>query len=116
MVRNPFPYMARADVFALTSEEEGFGLVLVEAMALGLPIVATRCPGGPVDILEDGRCGVLVPPGDHHAVAQTLGELLDDESRRKELVQAGLRRAEDFSPKRIASEWMSFMTQVGGPV
>lgn len=112
MVRNPYPYMAHADAFALSSEEEGFGLVLVEAMALGLPIVATRCPGGPVEILEDGRCGVLVPLGDEHALAEAMGEILDDESRTHALVQAALQRAEEFSPSRITSQWISFMTEI----
>ena len=57
MVGNPFAFMRRADILALPSEEEGFGRVLIEAMAVGLPIVATRCPGGPVEILGDGEFG-----------------------------------------------------------
>jgi glycosyltransferase involved in cell wall biosynthesis len=112
MARNPFPYMARADVFALSSEEEGFGLVLVEAMAVGLPIVATRCPGGPGEILEDGRSGILVAPGDERELAKSLSEVLDDEYHRRELVESGLRRAEHFSPSRIAAQWLSFMRTV----
>jgi glycosyltransferase involved in cell wall biosynthesis len=109
MVRNPFPYMARADVFALSSEEEGFGLVLVEAMAIGLPIVATRCPGGPSEILEEGKCGILVSTGDEVEMANALNELLDHAELRKRLIQAGLGRAREFSPDRIADQWLAFI-------
>lgn len=111
-VHNPFSYMARADVFALSSEEEGFGLVLVEAMASGVPVVATDCPGGPSEILEEGKSGIMVPLNDVAAMAAGLTEVLEDESRGRALVAAGYRRAEDFKPERIAAEWLAFVEEI----
>ncbi len=69
---NPYAFMQRAAVFALSSRWEGFGNVLVEAAALGRPVVATDCPYGPREILGGGRYGALVPVGDAPALAQGL--------------------------------------------
>lgn len=74
---NPYAYMARAKVFALPSRYEGFGMVLVEALALGASIVSTDCPSGPREILEGGRWGRLVPVGDVDALAKALIASLD---------------------------------------
>ena len=81
---NPYGYMARADIFALSSLWEGSGNVLTEALALGVPCVSTDCPSGPREILQDGKFGPLVPVGDFKALAmaieQTLKEPLDSET------------------------------------
>ena len=74
---NPFPFMAEADVFALSSKIEGFGGVLVQAMACGTPVVSTDCPFGPSEILEDGELGRLSPVGDYRAMARSIIETLD---------------------------------------
>lgn len=66
---NPYRYIAATDVFALSSQWEGFGNVLVEALAAGIRVVATDCPSGPREILDDGRFGELVPVGDSSALA-----------------------------------------------
>jgi glycosyltransferase involved in cell wall biosynthesis len=73
---NPYPLMARAAVVALSSLREGLPTVLIEALALGRPVVATDCPTGPREILEDGRLGRLVPPGDVDALAAALEQAL----------------------------------------
>jgi glycosyltransferase involved in cell wall biosynthesis len=75
-VVNPFPYMAAADVFALSSRWEGFANVLVEALACGTPVVATDCPYGPAEILEGGRHGRLVPVRAPSALASALDAAL----------------------------------------
>ncbi len=74
---NPYGWMARASVFVLPSRSEGFGHVLVEALACGCPIVATDCPGAPAEILEGGRYGNLVPVGDAEALARAIEAALD---------------------------------------
>jgi glycosyltransferase involved in cell wall biosynthesis len=75
-ISDPYPYLAHADVFAFTSRWEGLGFVLIEALALGTPVVATDCPSGPREILEDGRYGPLVPVGDAVALADAIAATL----------------------------------------
>lgn len=69
---NPYRYMARADLFVLSSRWEGFGNVLVETLAMGTPVVSTDCPVGPREILEGGRLGPLVPMADPKALADAI--------------------------------------------
>ncbi len=75
---NPYAFMARADVFVLSSRWEGLGNVLVEALALGMRCVATDCPSGPREVLEDGRYGALVPVADVEALAGGMAKALDE--------------------------------------
>jgi glycosyltransferase involved in cell wall biosynthesis len=86
---NPFRFMKKAEVFVFSSKHEGFGNVLLEAMACGVPIVSTDCPAGPSEILEDGKWGKLVPVGDPQALATAILDTLEhaikpDYSRRLE--------------------------------
>ena len=74
---NPLAYMARAAVFVLSSTWEGFGNVLVEALACGCPVVSTDCPSGPAEILDRGRYGRLVPVGNDAAMAEAILATLD---------------------------------------
>lgn len=98
---NPYPYMRRASVFALPSITEALPLALIEAMACACPVVATDCSSGPVEILEDGRVGPLVPVNDFDALADAILETLADPPD-----EALLRdRAMDFSAARIADEY-----------
>ncbi|MEN8175416.1 MAG: glycosyltransferase [Pseudomonadota bacterium] len=100
-VTNPYAFLARADVFALSSLWEGFGNVLVESMAVGTPVVSTDCPAGPREILEEGRRGTLVPPGDPEALAQAIAHSLDHPPLPEELMTY----AERFSAERAAREY-----------
>lgn len=80
-VENPYAYMARANVFVLSSIYEGFGNVVAEAIAAGTPVVSTDCESGPAEILNKGQYGELVPVGNHEAMANaivtTLGQPTD---------------------------------------
>jgi glycosyltransferase involved in cell wall biosynthesis len=76
-VLNPYSYMARAAVLAVSSAHEGFCNVLVEAMACGCPVVSTDCPSGPAEILDHGRFGRLVPVGDDQALAAAIARTLE---------------------------------------
>ena len=100
-VDNPYAYMAKADVFALSSAWEGFGNVIVEAMACETPIVCTDCPGGPAEILDNGTYGSLVPVGDDVAMAKAIQEMLDHPTNPELLVS----RAHDFRIKKIVDQY-----------
>jgi len=88
--------IAGMDVFVLPSINEGMGRVLVMAMALGKPIVATRV-GGVAELLGDGEAGLLVPPRDPAALAEATTALLQDATRASALAEAGRRRAPRYS-------------------
>lgn len=74
---NPYPFLARAGLFVLSSAWEGSPNVLTEAMALGVPVVATDCPSGPSEILDGGRYGPLVPVGDIAGLAEAMRATLE---------------------------------------
>lgn len=93
---------AALDVACLPSHFEGMGRVVLEAMARGLPVVATRVGGIP-DLVVDGATGLLVPPGDPAALAEALGRLLGDAPLRRRLGEAGARRAAE---PRFAADTM----------
>lgn len=97
---NPWKYMARADVFVLTSRYEGFGNVLVEAMACGVPVVATRSPGTE-DIVRDGVDGFLVGHAPE-AVAASLTRVLSDAPERNRMAAAARGGADRFAQAVVA--------------
>jgi glycosyltransferase involved in cell wall biosynthesis len=100
-VADPAACYADADLFVLSSTSEGFGNVLVEAMAAGVPVVSTDAPHGPREILADGRFGALVPVGDAEALAAAMAAMLDRPTPADELG----RRAADFAIGRIADAY-----------
>lgn len=105
---DPTPFYATADLFVLSSNYEGFGNVIVEALAQGLPVVSTDCPSGPAEILENGRWGRLVPVGDAIALAEAINEALKAEHDRDALK----RRAADFVPEIAARKYLDLLLPV----
>jgi len=87
-VDNPFSWMRASQVFALSSVIEGSGNVLVEAMALGTPVVTTDCPSGPAEIVDGGRHGHLVVMRDPTALAAALDEALTQPTDKNQLMEA----------------------------
>ena len=104
-VANPLPYVTRAAAFVLSSVHEGFGNVLVEALACGTPVISTDCPHGPAEILENGAWGVLVPPGNHVALAQAF----DADLRARFSPAQSRRRAAHFSVERAAASYLALV-------
>ena len=104
-VDNPYQYIQRSSVVAVSSRWEGMINVLIEALAVGTPVVSTDCHSGPAEILEDGRFGRLVPVGDAGAFAAALEETLDNPITR-DVLQG---RADDFSVDRVLPEYLDVM-------
>lgn len=94
-----------ASIFCLSSRYEGFGLVLIEAMAFGLPIVSTACETGPRELLEDTHNAIMVPVNDHHALANALLNLISNRAEADKLARAAGEKAKLFSSERIVREW-----------
>jgi glycosyltransferase involved in cell wall biosynthesis len=102
---NPGVFLKHSDVFVLSSNWEGFGNVIVEALAAQIPVVATNCRSGPAEILEGGRYGRLVPVGDPVALSQAIEEILSG----KNCFLAAQERAQDFSPRRVARSYLEVL-------
>ncbi|HOY66899.1 MAG TPA: glycosyltransferase [Candidatus Ozemobacteraceae bacterium] len=104
--------LAAADLFVLSSRREGLPRTLLEAMAQGVPIVAADCPSGPREILLDGLCGRLVPPGDSVALSEAIREMLASPDMRRRYVEQGLARIRDFSPERVVPRWEALFARL----
>lgn len=103
--KNPFRFIAAGRAFVMSSLWEGFPLVLIEAMTCGSPVISTRCPSGPEELITDGGDGLLVPVNDENALSGAILRLLTDERLRKRIGLAGAGRAVDFSAEKIARDY-----------
>jgi glycosyltransferase involved in cell wall biosynthesis len=112
---NPYPFFRAADCFALSSHHEGLPNAVIESMALGTPVVSTRCPYGPEELIEDGVSGRLVPPGDAAALAGALSELAADPALARRLGRAARERtAADFDTARSCRAYESLFEELAG--
>jgi glycosyltransferase involved in cell wall biosynthesis len=108
----PQAFMRRATVFVLSSLYEGFGNVVVEALACGTPVVSTECPHGPAEILQNETTGLLVPVADSAALADALARLLGDSALRERFITAGRLRASAFHAREIAGQYAAELERV----
>lgn len=96
------PHLAQGSLLVVSSSMESFGMTIVEAMRVGLPVVATDCPHGPREIIDDGVDGLLVPPRDPAALAAAMLDLIGDGARRQAMGRAALAKAARFDPAAVA--------------
>lgn len=111
-VENVVKAYLESSIFVLSSRFEGFGMVLVEAMACGLPVVSFDCPAGPDEIITDGVDGLLVPSGDVHALAEKLMTLMTDENLRRRLGQQARQTAQRYDMTVLANQWIDLFEKV----
>lgn len=104
-VTNPFAYMSKASLLALSSIYEGMSNVIIEAMACGCPVVSTDCKSGPRELLDNGEYGMLTRVGDPEALAQAILDTLDHPMDSVKL----RKRAEDFSFDKIVDEYLDVL-------
>ena len=107
---NPWRFMAQADVLALTSRTEAFPCVLAEAMAIGVPVLATDCTGGVRELLQAGACGLIVPSENVDAIAGGLERLLSDAALRASLTATARERVDAFAVPRVQGRYESLLT------
>jgi glycosyltransferase involved in cell wall biosynthesis len=103
---NPFSYMARADVFVLSSNYEGFPNVLIEAMICGCPVISIDCRSGPNEVIRNRYNGILIPVGDSQTMDIVIKEILNDKSIRQKLIKNALHTIEQYRVERIAAQYL----------
>ncbi len=106
---NPFPFLARSDLFVFASHTEGYGTVITEAQACGVPVVACDCPGGVAEAVEHGKSGVLVPLQRPDSMAEAVVRVLRDSALRGELIARGRERALATTPRRVAEAHLALV-------
>ena len=114
-VENPHPLLAAADAFVLSSRREGMGgLVLLEAMALGIPVIAADCPTGPRELLNGGALGAIVAAEDAEALASAIVDYLADPAPLRAKARGGPARVEDFNPTMAAKRFVNVLNRISG--
>jgi glycosyltransferase involved in cell wall biosynthesis len=104
--------MAESDIVILSSRREGFGYVLIEAMQMGKPVIATDSPYGPSEILEGDTYGLLVPKGDAEAMKQAMLRILSNKTVYQHYVQASLKRSRMFSMNNMINQYRQVITSL----
>jgi glycosyltransferase involved in cell wall biosynthesis len=103
--------LAQASLYVMSSRREGFPMVLLEAMAVGLPVVSFNCPTGPRDIIREGVDGHVVRNADIDGLAAAMSGLMGDEDRRRAYGAAAVEVAERYSISRIARRWEELLEE-----
>ena len=104
----------RSSILVQPSRTEGFGLVLVEAMACGLPVVAFDCENGPRSLITDGEDGFLIPAYSIEKFSERLMSLMNDEKQRREMGEKGLVKSQKYHISKIAQQWKQLFEELAG--
>ena len=104
--------LARASLYAMTSRVEGFPMVLLEAMSVGLPVVSVDCYTGPSDIVTDGVDGRIVPENSRRKLVEAMSELMGDDARRKAFGAKALEAVEDYELEAVTAHWEERLTEL----
>lgn len=107
----PGGWVETADIFVLSSRYEGWGVVIIEAMAADVPVISFDCPFGPAEIIRNDETGVLVPNGDCEALAAAMVELMTREKKRETLAEAAKRDVSRFSVEAVAGQWRTLIEE-----
>ena len=100
-------HFANSSIFVLSSNFEGFSMVILEAMSCGLPVVSSDCKYGPSEIISDEVDGFLVPVGDEKKMSERINQLIEDTLLRKKMAEAALLKSQQFEVDAIIQQWMS---------
>jgi len=102
----------KSDLLVMSSNYEGFPMVMIEAMACGLPVVSFDYKCGPKDIIQPGINGLLVPNGDIQALADAMMKVMEDEAYRKMLSQNARKVVDTYSEQAVMSQWIRLFTSI----
>jgi glycosyltransferase involved in cell wall biosynthesis len=111
-VKNPYDYYLKADLFVLPSRYEGFGNVLGEAMACGMPVVAANCSPGVAEVVQDGVNGLLAEPDDVDSLTAAMDNLMSDIGRRANLGEQARLTSERFSLDSVMTLWENLIREL----
>ncbi|MDY5858192.1 MAG: glycosyltransferase family 4 protein [Porphyromonas sp.] len=106
------PYYLGASMFAMTSTFEGMPMTLLEAQSMGLPIISYTCPCGPSDIVEEGKTGYLVSPGDKALFAERLSQLIENEELRRSMGTEAQKAAQRYRLELVMESWVALFKQL----
>ncbi len=109
-----FSEYAKSAFLVLTSAYEGFGMVLIEAMAVGLPVISFDCKCGPRDIIDNGNNGLIVHHGDCHALSKAMSNLMNDDGLRLKMSLKAKITSESFSEDVIMEKWVRLFDELLG--
>lgn len=109
-IRNPFSYIKNANLLLLSSGYEGFGLVVCEAMALGVPVVSTKT-AGPTEIIEHNKYGLLCEHDDE-SIYRAVKRMIEEDDLRMHYKEVGIQRAQDFSVKNMVSQFDQMINEL----
>ena len=111
-VANPFPYIAKADIFVCSSLYKGLSNVILEALALGKPIISTNHEHGADEIIENHKSGILVPVRDPQKMAGAILKILGDEKLKESLEKEAKKRSENFSIDKMISRYEKLFAEI----